>query len=153
MRVHACVLAILAAATGASVAANVQLPGQTPPSSPAQMTITGCLKASPNPGGVPDSTTYTLEPIEVAAPTVPASPTATPAAKTATRYTLTSSAGVALKPHAGHKVEISGHLKDLSEGKADTKAAGEPASKPREPGGAHNTFEVTALKMVAAGCP
>jgi hypothetical protein len=53
----------------------------------------------------------------------------------------------------GHKVEISGHLKDLSAGKPAAKTAGEPASKPPEPGGAHNTFEVTALKMIAAACP
>ncbi len=117
------------------------------------MTIAGCLKASPNPSGVPDTTTYTLEPIEAVAPTAPASSTEAPAGKTATRYTLTSSAAIAFKPHVGHKVEISGHLKELSVGKPDAKAAGEPASKPPEPGGAHNTFEVTALKMVAAVCP
>jgi hypothetical protein len=159
MRVHAFALVTLVAVTGAMAG---QVPGQSAPSPPAQMTIAGCLKASPNPSGVPDTTTYTLEPIE-AAPTAPASSTAAPAGKTATRppagktatvYTLTSSAAIAFKPHVGHKVEISGHLKELSAGKPDAKAAGEPASKPPEPpGGAHNTFEVTALKMVAAVCP
>jgi hypothetical protein len=120
------------------------------------MTIAGCLQASPNPSGVPDTTTYSLEPIE-AVPTAPApsagapaGKTATPTGKTGTLYTLTSSAAVAFKPHVGHKVEISGHLKELSA--PDAKAAGEPALKP-PPGGAHNTFEVTALKMVAAVCP
>ena len=160
MRVHAFALATLAAATGAMAAAYGQVPGQSAPSPPAQMTIAGCLKASPNPSGVPDTTTYTLEPIEAvpAAPAsstgAPAGKTATPAGKTGTLYTLTSSAAIAFKPHVGHKVEISGHLKELSAGKPDAKAAGEPASKPPEPpGGAHNTFEVTALKMVAAVCP
>lgn len=163
MRVHPFALATLAAVTGAMAAAYGQVPGQSTPSPPAQMTIAGCLKASPNPSGVPDTTTYTLEPIEAVAPTAPASSTGAlagktatrpPAGKTATLYTLTSSAAIAFKPHVGHKVEISGHLKELSAGKPDAKAAGEPASKPPEPpGGAHNTLEVTALKMVAAVCP
>jgi hypothetical protein len=117
------------------------------------MTITGCLRASPNPSGVPDTITYTLEPIEAAPPTTAPSSTGAPTVKTVSRYTLTSSAAVAFKPHVGHKVEISGHLKDLNAGKPAAKAAGEPASKPAKPGGAHNTFEVTALKMVAAACP
>jgi hypothetical protein len=150
MRVHAFALA---AVTAAISAAYAQVPGQSA-ASPAPMTITGCLNASPNPSGVPDTTTYTLEPIQAAAPTAPSPSTGAPPAKTATRYTLTSSAGVAFKPHVGHKVEISGHLKDLNAAKPDAKAAGEPVSKPpAKPGGAHNTFEVTALKMVAAACP
>ena len=108
------------------------------------------------------ATTYTLEPIEAVAPTAPASSpgatagkassTGAPAGKIATPYSLTSSAAIAFEPHVGHKVEISGHLKELSAGQPDAKAAGEPALKP-PPGGAHNTLEVTALKMVAAVCP
>jgi hypothetical protein len=153
MRVHAFTVATLAAMTGAMEAAYAQVPGQSAPLPPAHMTITGCLKASPNPTGVPDTTTYTLEPIEGVAPTAPASSTGAPAGKTATRYTLTSSAAIVFKPHVGHKVEISGHLKELRAGKPDAKASGEPGSKPPEPGGAHNTFEVTGLKVVAAACP
>ena len=153
MRVHAFALATLAAVTGAMTTASAQVASQSPPSPPAHVTIAGCLKASPNPSGVPDPITYTLEPIETAAPTAPASSTGALADKTATRYTLTSSAAIAFKPHVGHKVEITGHLKDLSAGKSDAKVAGQPASKPPEPGGAHNTFEVTALKMIAAACP
>ena len=161
MRVRAFALATLAAVTGAMAAAYGQVPGQSAPS-PAQMTIAGCLKASPNPSGVPDMTTYTLEPIEAVAPTAPASApgaaagnassTAATAGKIATPYSLTSSAAIAFEPHVGHKVEINGHLKELSAGQPDAKAAGEPTLKP-SPGGAHNTLEVTALKMVAAVCP
>ena len=114
MRVHAFALASFAAVTGAMAAAYGQVAGQSAPSPPAQMTIAGCLKASPNPSGVPDTTTYTLEPIEAVAPTAPASSTGARNDKTAIRYTLTSSAGIAFKPHVGYKVEISGHLKDLS---------------------------------------
>jgi hypothetical protein len=153
MRVQAFALAILAIVTGAIPAADAQVPGQPASSPPAHMTITGCLKASPNPTGVPDTITYTLEPIEVVPPTAPAPSSEPRAAKTASRYTLTSSAAIAFKPHVGHKVEITGHLKDLSTGKPDAKAAGSAASKPPQPGGAHNTFEVTALKMVAVVCP
>src|SRR5688572_16759147 len=129
MRVQAFALASFAAVTGAMAAAYGQVPGQSAPSPPAQMTIAGCLKASPNPSGVPDTTTYTLEPIEaVVAPTAPASSLGAPAGKTATRppagktatlYSLTSSAAIEFKPHVGHKVEISGHLKELSVGKPD----------------------------------
>ena len=152
MRVQSFALA-LAAVTAAMTATYAQAPSQSAASTPAPMTVTGCLRASPNPSGVPDTTTYTLEPIETTA-TAPASSTGVPAAKTVTRYTLTSDAAVAFKPHVGHKVEISGHLKDLSAGKPAAKTAGEPASKSApKPGGAHNTFEVTALKMVAAACP
>ena len=152
MRVHALAFATLAAVIGAVAAAHAQVPGQSAPSPPTHMTIAGCLKASPNPSGVPDTTTYTLEPIEAVTLTAPVSSTGAPTGKTAARYTLTSSAGIAFKPHVGHKVEISGQLKQLSAG-TDAQASGEPASKAREPGGAHNTFEVTALKMVAVVCP
>src|SRR5687768_14709618 len=111
MRVHVFALATLAAVAGAMAAAHAQVPGQSALAPPAHIAIVGCLKASPNPSGVPDTTTYTLEPIEAVAPAAPASSTGAPVKKTATRYTLTSSAAIAFKPHVGHKVEIRGHLK------------------------------------------
>jgi hypothetical protein len=158
MRVHAFAFATLAAVTTAAMAAaSAQVPSQPAPSPPPQMTIAGCLKASPNPSGVPDTTTYTLEPIEDVVPPAPKSKSKsaaeTPLPKTPTRYTLTSSAAIPFKEHVGHKVELRGHLKDLRSGKPDAKATGDPASKPPARGGAHHTFEVTALKMVAAACP
>lgn len=152
MRTRAFALATFAALSGALAAA--QTPGRPAPSQPAHMTIAGCLKSSPNPSGVPDTTTYTLEPIEPAKPKMPtSSQPEPPAGKPVTRYTLTSSAAVDFKPHVGHKVEITGHLKDLSPAKPDPTAPPDPATKPPQPGGAHNTFEVTALKIVAATCP
>ena len=81
MRVQAFALASLAAVTDAMAAAYGQVAGQSAPSPPAQMTIAGCLKASPNPSGVPDTTTYTLEPIEAVAPTAPGSSLGAPAGR------------------------------------------------------------------------
>jgi hypothetical protein len=128
-----------------------QAPAQPAPP-PAHMTITGCLRAGPNPSGVPDTTTYTLEPVEIA-PTPPAGAATTPVAKPPSRYTLTAGPSVQLKLHVGHKVELSGHLKDLSAPTAATRPDPERMAKPPQPGGAHNTFEVTSLKMIAPACP
>ena len=116
------------------------------------MTITGCLRAGPNPSGVPDSTTYTLEPVEVAPH---ASPVGGKAAgeKTGMRYTLTTGPSIQLKPHVGHKIEITGHLKDLSTADTAARPDRDPQAKPPQLGGAHNTFEVASMKMVAAACP
>ena len=53
------------------------------------------------------------------------------------RYTLTTGPSIQLKPHVGHKIEITGHLKDLST--ADTAArpgsgsAGEASATGRRP--------------------
>ena len=120
------------------------------------MVITGCLKAGPNPSGVPDSTTYTLEPIETApAPRSAAAPAEAPIAKpkSGTRYTLTAPASVRLQAHVGHKVEISGHLQELGAPSAKATTEREPQASPAQPGGAHNTFEVASLRMVATACP
>ena len=137
----------------ASSAAGSQVPAERQPSPPAPMTIAGCLKSGPNPSGVPDPVTYTLEPIETApAPPSPARPTGdavTP--NVPKRYTLTASGSVDFSSHVGHKVEVSGRLKDLSSPAG--MAARDPQKKAPQPGGAHNTFEVTTLKMVATTCP
>ena len=141
--------AVVVAALG--VAAQV-LAGQTsqrPAVQPAQMTLSGCLKSGPNPSGVPEAVTYTLEPVE--APSVPVAATESARPKTGTRYTLTAPASIDLSAHVGHRVEISGHLKDLSA--AGVPATRDPQEKLPQPGGAHNTFEVSPLKRVAAKCP
>lgn len=129
-----------------------------PPSAPRssaiapEMTITGCLRSGPNPGGVPEPVTYTLEPIvTTAAPAPTGSVSDAAKAKTATRYTLTAEKTIDLSAHVGHTVELRGRLKDLSASPPD--AQRDPPTPSPKPGGAHNTFEVATLKMVAARCP
>ena len=74
--------------------------------------------------------------------------------KSGTRYTLTAPASVQLQAHVGHKVEISGHLKELGAPKTGEAADRDAQAKPpAQPGGAHNTFEVASLRMVATTCP
>jgi hypothetical protein len=137
----------------AALTAAQQPPAQPATTPPAIMTISGCLRAGPNPSMVPDSVTYTLEPIETAPVVSPGG--AEPARpKTGTRYTLTTTASsLDLKPHVGHKIEITGHLKDLSTADPGTRPDRDPQAKPPQPGGAHNTFEVSSMKMVSATCP
>lgn len=144
--------AACAAALFAALPLHAQQPPQTPASPPPEMVITGCLKAGPNPSGVPDTTTYTLEPVEAAPTPSPAGAQAdTMKPKTGTRYTLTAPSTAQFKPHVGHKVEITGHLAALSAPEAAMKP--DSQGKTPQPGGAHNTFEVANLKMVAATCP
>ena len=137
--------------------ASLTLAAQQPdrrsaPAAPAQMTIVGCLQSGPNPSGVPDTVTYTLEPIETApAPPKPGVAPDTGTPKSGTRYSLTTTQSIELKAHVGHKVELTGHLKDLSRPDATTTRV--PDAKPAQAGGAHNTFEVASLKMVASRCP
>ena len=135
----------------ASLPLAAQQPDKPAPP-PTQMTIVGCLMSGPNPSGVPDTVTYTLEPIETApAPTRSGGAPDTVKPKSGTRYSLTTTQSVELKAHVGHKVELTGHLKDLS--RPDTTASRVPDTKPPQRGGAHNTFEVASLKMVASKCP
>jgi hypothetical protein len=123
------------------------------PTAPAQMIIVGCLRSGPNPSGVPDTVTYTLEPIETApAASKPGVAPDTGTPKSGTRYALTTTLSIELKAHVGHKVELTGHLKDLSRAASQT-ATRAPDTKPSQAGGAHNTFEVASLKMVASACP
>ena len=150
------------AVCGALVIAALPLQAQQPaphgvPVQTPELVVIGCLKAGPNPSGVPDSTTYTLEPIETApAPRSAAAPAEAQIAKpkSGTRYTLTAPESVQLQAHVGHKVEISGHLKELDAPKTGETTERDPQAKPpAQPGGAHNTFEVASLRMVAPTCP
>ena len=102
--------------------------------------------------GVPDSITYTLETIETSSP-APAIGGELTRGKTASRYTLTTGTSIELKPHVGHKIEITGHLKDLSSRDADARVNRDSQAKAPQPGGAHNTFEVATVTMLAATCP
>ena len=135
----------------ASLTVTAQQPDKPAPP-PTQMTIVGCLTSGPNPSGVPDTVTYTLEPIETApASTKSGGAPDTVKPKSGTRYSLTTTQSIELKAHVGHKVELTGHLKDLS--RPDPTASRVPDAKTPQRGGAHNTFEVASLKMIASKCP
>lgn len=150
-----------------------------PPSQPATpstakpMMIVGCLKSTPNPdpaGSVGKPPIYTME--VMPAPTLPpptpsaSTPTGMPSASGSgavkpTVYSLTASESVGLVKHVGHRVELTGSLQQVTPptpGRAGTgtQPMVTPGAKPEEqeskPGGAHNTFEVTAVKMVSAQC-
>jgi hypothetical protein len=75
----------------------------------------------------------------------PAKPGAVGTAGIATSYDLTPRAGVDLKPHVGHKVEITG-TPDMA--KSTSPSTGAAAGKP-----AMAKLTVTNLKMVSASCP
>lgn len=151
---------------GAAVLA-AQGPAAAPPK---PMTLTGCLRSTPNPdpaGAAGKPPIYTLEvpprdtmPMPGAATTAtPSSPDrpaadATSAAKPDV-YTLTAGESIGLSRHVGHRVSVTGQLKDASATTPRTPAT-DAADRERpapKPGGAHNTFEVTMLKMIAADCP
>ncbi len=127
-----------------------------------QMTLLGCLRGATNPTMEIKGTIYTLEVIAKSTGT-PGPTVATPgagdqavAAKTPTRYTLVADESVGLTKHIDHRVEITGRLKAVSAPlSASTPERGQSQGKQQAPslGGAHNTFEVSALKMVSASCP
>ena len=153
LRIFTMLAALLMTLAATVPGAAQQPPSQLPPTAPApKMALTGCLRAGPNPSGVPDSTTYTLEIIETTSPAT-ATGGELSRGKTPSRYTLTTGTAIELKPHVGHKVAITGHLKDLSSGDAAARVKQDPQAKAPQPGGAHNTFEVATLTMLAAACP
>jgi hypothetical protein len=121
------------------------------------ITVTGCLQA----GTAPD--TFTLSNVTQTAAassatgttggaTASASATASPKG-TDTKYELVAAGNVNLKPHVGHKVEITG----TPDTKATAGTSGTATSTPAPSGGtakpAAKKITVTAVKHVAASCP
>jgi hypothetical protein len=130
---------------------------QTPPpgsgAAPAgkPLIVTGCLRSTPNPdpaGAAGKMPIYTIE--AVPDPPAPPQPTGTskPGSPTTalkpTVYTLSAAESIGLAKHVDHRVELTGKLQSPAAPKAE---ATETKS-----GGAHNTLEVTALKMVSTSC-
>jgi hypothetical protein len=155
----------LAVASFVAVAAFIHptsVTGQQKPSTesaqPADTVLTGCLKSHGADTAIagPSGRLYTLEVMEVVKPTGPttSAPTGTPPAASMTTYSLDNVGKVELEKHADHQVQLTGRLQAPSKA-AQTSApaapAGAPAGKPT-PGGAHRTFHVTGLKMIAAKC-
>jgi hypothetical protein len=121
-------------------------PAQTPPpaersSMASSTTLTGCLKAGPEPdsfiltniGGAGSESAQKTAPGELA--------------KTDVSYKLTAESGVKLKDHVGHKVEVTGTLA----GKGSTSST-PPASTERPKADMAN-LKVTAIKHISPSCP
>jgi hypothetical protein len=131
------------------------------------MTLTGCLISTPNPdpaGSVGKPPIYTME-VAASSP-APASGTSTasptgkaPSSSSAAKptvYTLSAAESIGLAKHVNHLVEVTGRLQTTQSQSTAKVPPATAGAKPAEPeskaGGAHNTFEVTALKMVSASC-
>lgn len=148
-------LCLALSAVGYHAAAAQQPPAE--PTRQPETTLTGCLKSHGADTAIagPSGRLYTLEVVETVE--APAATTSTPAgtpapgASTVT-YSLSNEGKIDLEKHADHQVQLTGRMQAPSPA-AQKKAAqpGAPATPP-EPGGAHRTFHVTGLKMIAAKC-
>jgi hypothetical protein len=125
---------------------------------PPETMLTGCLKSHGADTAVagPGGRLYTLEVVETVKPAGPttSTPTGTPAAASTTTYSLDNVGKVALEKHADHQVQLTGRMQAPSKA-AQTSAPGTPPGAPPAkpvPGGAHRTFHVTGLKMIAPKC-
>jgi hypothetical protein len=156
-----CTISLIAAQTPAQQPSVPRNPGQesakpatpaTPatPAAPAaqaaqanKVTYTGCLK----PGTTPDS--WLLENAEVASAASTKAPAATGTSGVAASKAtlgLTVKPGENLKPHANHKIEVTGTLIPGAKMSGEA-AAGAAATAPRQ------GFTVESFKMVSATCP
>jgi hypothetical protein len=126
------------------------------PAADKPMTLTGCLRSAPSAdprGSAGKPPIYTLEvmPAETVPPATATSSSSSSSGAAGTResgavkpttYTLVAAEKVGLANHIEHRVEVTGQLQP----------AAKPGAQGSKPGGAHNTFEVTALKMIASQC-
>ena len=141
-----CTMAIVAAQAPAQPPAGgaAQEPGQKPSAPPAptasaanKVTYTGCLK----PGTAADS--WTLENAEIAsaAGAKPGATATSGAPKTS--FNLMAKPSENLKPHANHKIEVTGTVSKAAGGAAASSSSTTPSQ----------TFNVESFKMVSATCP
>ncbi len=152
-----CFLALAALIPAATAAVGQQKPPTELAAEP-ETVLTGCLKSHGADTAVagPSGRLYTLEVVETAKPSAPttSTPAGTPPGVSTTTYSLDNVGKVPLDKHADHQVQLTGRLQAPSpaaEKSAAKPPAGAPATK-AEPGGAHRTFHVTGLKMIAAKC-
>jgi hypothetical protein len=146
---------ILTAFAIATVLAHSPVMAQQPAPSgtPATTVLTGCLKSSGAATEVagPSGRLYTLEVTETStAPPTTATAGSTPPVASKTTYSLSAPTSIDLEKHADHQVELTGSLQAPSP--PATPRPGATPAQPTKAGGAHRTFEVKALKMIAAKC-
>jgi hypothetical protein len=146
------------------VLASAGLLPQQPPAGdaakPAQVTLTGCLRSSAADPAIagPSGRLYTLEVTDATAMVPPGAPApvtgVASSVATTTTYSLAVDDSLALEQHADHKVQLTGRLQTPSSDTSRTTGSPSPSAGPApKPGGAHNTFVVSRLEMVAAKCP
>ena len=119
---------------------------------PPTMMLTGCLRSSGADTAIagPTGRLYTLEVMEAPATPAPGATTSSaPSVTSKTTYSLSAPESVGLAKHADHEVQLTGRLQAPA---APPAKQASPSESPSKPGGAHRTFEVTALKMIAAKC-
>ena len=142
--------AILVAALLVPSAASAQQPESS--EKPPTTILTGCLRSSGADTAIagPSGRLYTLEVVE-APPRPAATPTtgATAPRASKTTYSLAAEESVGLAKHVDHEVQLTGRLQAPSSPPSPPGAAKTSESKP---GGAHNTFNVTAVKMISIKC-
>ena len=136
------------------VAAPAQAQQPAAQEKPPTTVLTGCLKSSGADTAVagPSGRIYTLEVTEAppAAAAATATATSNPPVASKTTYSLSAAESLGLAKHVEHEVELTGRLQAPA-ATTTTPAATTPASPPKA-GGAHRTFEVSAVKMVAVKC-
>jgi hypothetical protein len=125
---------------------GAQQPAPKPSAPPAsstsaanKVTYTGCVK----PGTGTDS--WVLENAEASAKAGAASGTVGTSGTSKMTLNLDPAASVDLKPHANHKVEVTGSISPAKPGAA--------ASTPAAGAAARQDFSVESVKMVSATCP
>ena len=120
----------------------------TPPAAPSasaatnKVTYTGCVK----PGTGADA--WVLENAEASAKAGASSSTVGTSGTSKMTLNLSPAASVDLKPHANHKVEVTGTVSAAKPG-ADASTAGGASAA----GAARQQFSVDSVKMVSATCP
>ena len=145
-------IASLAIVLGLAVG-TATVSGQQPSDSEKQpvTVLTGCLRSSGADTAIagPSGRLYTLEVVEPPAKPGATSTGSTPPVASKTTYSLSAAESVGLAKHVDHEVQLTGRLQAPSTDASSTATSSASQSKP---GGAHRTFQVTALKMVAAKC-
>lgn len=131
-------------------AADAQQPG--PSNLPPTETLTGCLRSSGASTAVagPSGRIYTLEVVDPPSASAATTTGANPPMASKTTYSLSAAESLQLEKHADHEVQLTGRRQAPA-----TAAAKTPGAKPADPpapGGGHNTFNVTALKMISTKC-
>ncbi len=128
----------------------------------AETTLTGCVRTQRADAGSADTkgNIYTLELSsgagrgEGAASGGTAATGAARAAATAEMtYTIAAPESVAIGKHVGHQVELTGRVQPAMGSRGAAAGVGAATATKPEPGGAHRTFQATALKMISAKCP
>ena len=129
---------------------------QQPPSGQASeadhQTLTGCIRSMRADTTAADAkgNIYTLEVMDT--PSAGATEVGAPAPGTSgpITYTLSAPDSAGIGKHVGHQVQLTGTLKPPAARAPATPTTAAPGATP---GSMHRTFEVSALKMIAAKCP